>query len=155
MASTFGDNPQKCVDCNRAFAAANETADKRCPQCANAHGSAVIDLAREFWERCYLSIMENVPTREAAAAAEADAMLVEWRARFDKPNMVVDSEKPDILRREWEAHADGVAQERERCAKLAEEFSDFQYKDQRGNDPAIVLETASMGILAAQIRSGE
>lgn len=43
--------------------------------------------AREFWERCYLSIMENVPTGEESAALEADAMLNEWRKRFDPPKV--------------------------------------------------------------------
>lgn len=49
-----------------------------------------------------------------------------------------------------------IAAERERCAKVAEEFTDFEYADPAGyRGPDVVVETASMKVLATRIRSGE
>jgi hypothetical protein len=45
-----------------------------------------------------------------------------------------------------------VAKERERCAKIAEGFSDFEYRQEGCKD--VCLEIASMRKLAAEIRKG-
>lgn len=44
--------------------------------------------------------------------------------------------------------------ERERCAKLAEDFDDFVYREVRGYG-SVAHEADSMKVLAEQIRSGK
>jgi hypothetical protein len=121
-------------------------------------------LAREFWERSARDYIAEVckrspsatdgdrePSWEQLAGLHADRMLSEWRKRFDPAK--VDTEST-IRRREQEAHADGVAQERDRCARIADGAPKWESAVGISAGPVAAFYKAAR-LIAEKIRSGE
>lgn len=103
----------------------------------DANLAASDDRTRDFWERCVLALLnESIDT---PVSDVADALLVQWRKRFD-PREKFSPERESTIRME------ATAAERERCLKIA-----HLHGERVDCSPKSDLESFNQGVRAAMV----